>query len=809
MEKDQQSQQVNEFYKRLWPTAAVALRNITTLSPGFDKRGKPITVSRLHFYKANEEAIAAGLALDQPSVNVYHGCALYLSAANRQAVNTCGAYAVWVDVDFKDFESEEIALAATKRFLAELTPIVPSSVDSGGGRHIYWFTLDVISAAEIREYGGKINAIAKAVNFNIDTTCTADPARILRQPGTLNYKYTPPRAVTIKRLGDPVPKAQLFADIDAAFAKYCGDEVGLPAGVPARAGAALNSDLSAGIESHNRITTPAALAELLPFIKPEPGEDDISHKDWLAVVFGAIEDVGPDAVPVLREHYEKGAKYDEGNFNATVKLALGKRGNAGNKGLGRAIDLARAGGWKPATPANTNTGTAKPAGAYIRADTGNAARFVDVNGPRLRVLAGGVWMAWTGSRWKQDTAIAMQCAVALARDMLDEAVKIDDESARKAAVQHALATNSAGRLEAALKIAATDPRLLVAGEQLDADEFGLNTPAGYVDLKSGQVLPHDPVQLCTKITAVGPDWATPTPVFDGFMSTIFDGNDELIEYSLRLLGYVLTGSTREQILAFLYGTGCNGKSTLVELIAYILGDYAAPIDTGLLMESRTPAGGANPELLRLRGLRLAFATETSDGAAFAESRLKWLTGGDTLTARDLYAAPVSWTPSHKLLLSGNYRPAIRGQDHGIWRRIHLVPFAVQIEEAQRDAELPAKLRAEAPGILAKLIDACGRWLRDGLKTPAAVKGATAAYRDESDSIGEFLSECCEMAADAVVPVGQVYPSYRMWATRNGIIPLGGRRFGALLDERGYPSDKGTGGARVRRGLRLRIVALHL
>lgn len=801
--------QVNEFYERLWRESASGMRCVTTLTSSTDKAGKPITIPRNFFFATNAEAIAKGAELDQPGVNVYHGCSLYSSAENRTAANTCGAYAIWMDVDFKDFPAPGIAMAELKRFLSSLTGIVPTSVDSGGGRHCYWFTTDAISTAEIKEYGGKINAIAKVLGFKLDASCTADAARILRQPGTRNHKYDPPRLVSIKRLGDPVPKAQLFADIDAAFAKYCGDEVALPAGKPARTVAALNGDLSAGIESNKRITTPEALAELLPFIKPEPGEDDISHKDWLAVVFGAIEDVGPDAVPVLREHFEKGAKYNAENFKATVKLALGNRGNAVNKGLGRAIDLARAGGWKPATPANTNGETTKTAGTYIRADTGNAARFVDVNGHRLRVLAGGVWLAWTGSRWKQDSAIAMQCAVALARDMLDEAVKIDEESARKAAVQHALATNSAGRLEAMLKIAATDPRLLVAGEQLDADELGLNTPTGYVDLKTGTVLPHDPTQLCTKITNAGPDWATATPVFDGFMSTLFDGDAALIEYALRLLGYILTGSTREQILAFLYGTGCNGKSTLVELLAYIMGDYAAPIDTSLLMESRTPAGGANPELLRLRGLRLAFATETGDGAAFAESRLKWLTGGDTLTARDLYAAPVSWKPSHKLLLSGNYRPAIRGQDHGIWRRIHLVPFTVQIEEAQRDPELPAKLRAEAPGILAKLIDACGRWMRDGLKTPAAVKGATAAYRDESDSIGEFLAECCECSPDAVVPVGQVYPSYRMWAARNGITPLGGRRFGALLDERGYPSDKGTGGARIRRGLRLRISALHL
>ena len=596
-------------------------------------------------------------------------------------------------------------------------------------------------------------------------------------------------------------------DVDALLATL-GDAL-LAVTAPSK-GSATNADLSAGFEYAQKSAD--EVRQMLTCIPPTLKR----LEGYLTTVWGVRAALGDEGLPLVlawargdlhpdqpRPEKWKGDDDVCGDWDSDT----GK-----GSGVGSLVRLARQHGYQQpvaTSVSQANGETVKPAGAYIRADTGNAARFVDVNGHRLRVLAGAVWMAWTGSRWKQDTAIAMQCAVALARDMLDEAVKIDDESARKAAVQHALATNSAGRLEAMLKIAATDPRLLVAGEQLDADEFGINTPAGYVDLKSGRVLLHDPTQLCTKITNVGPDWAMPTPVFDGFMSTIFDGNDELIEYGLRLMGYILTGSTREQILAFLHGTGCNGKSTLVELLAHIMGSYAAPIDTGLLMESRTPAGGANPELLRLRGLRLAFATETSDGAAFAESRLKWLTGGDTLTARDLYAAPVSWKPSHKLLLSGNYRPAIRGQDHGIWRRIHLVPFSVQIEEGQRDAELPAKLRAEAPGILAKLIDACGRWLRDGLKTPAAVKGATAAYRDESDSIGEFLAECCECSPDAVAPMAQVYPNYRMWATRNGITPLGGRRFGALLDERGYPSEKGTGGARLRRGLRLRITALHL
>lgn len=606
--------------------------------------------------------------------------------------------------------------------------------------------------------------------WGTDKSCT-DPARLFFLPAS-------PTA-------EAAAAAQSFvieglALDGAALAARLVDGFELPAGMPARTGAALNSDLSGGLHGHKKITTPEQLRELWAFLPQEPGKGDIGHDVWLAFMFGAIEDIGPDAVPVLRELSAQGSKFNAENFDATVALALGKRGQPGNMGLSRVIDRAKAAGFQPAAGNTGSTG-----GGYIRADTGNAARFVDTNGHRLRVLPGGVWLAWTGTKWKQDAAIAMQCAVALARQMLDEAVKIGDESARKAAVQHALATNSAGRLEAMLKIAATDPRLLVSGEMLDADEFGLNAPDGFVDLKTGQILAHDPARLCTKTTRVSPDGGIPTPEFDKFIRTIFAGDASLVEYVLRLLGYMLTGSTREQMLAFLHGSGCNGKSTLVELLAYIMGDYAAPIDTGLLMESRTPAGGANPELLRLRGLRLAFATETSDGVAFAESRLKWLTGGDTLTARDLYAAPVSWKPSHKLLLSGNYRPAIRGQDHGIWRRIHLVPFSVQIDETDRDAELPAKLRAEAPGIFAKLVEACGRWLCDGLKTPAAVKGATAAYRDESDSIGEFLSECCEVAHDASVPVGQLYPMYRVPVADQVAVVVQRARFDA--EQEGQPA----------------------
>jgi len=287
------------------------------------------------------------------------------------------------------------------------------------------------------------------------------------------------------------------------------------------------------------------------------------------------------------------------------------------------------------------------------------------------------------------------------------------------------------------------------------------------------------------------DPAASCPLWDTFLSRTMGGNANLISFLQRAAGYTLTGDVREQCLFFLHGTGANGKSTYLEVLRALLGDYAKQADFSTFIV-RTSDGVRN-DLADLRGARLVTATEVDAGKRFAESLVKQLTGGDTIKARFLFQEFFEFEPTFKLFLAANHKPRIEGTDYAIWRRIRLIPFTVTIPEAERDPDLKRKLLGELPGILRWAVEGCLEWQKRGLKPPEEVLAATEDYRAEMDSLTSFFSESCVIHPESKVLSTVLYDEYVKWCGDSGEEQLPRKQFVARLREKGFGHYRGAGG----------------
>jgi putative DNA primase/helicase len=421
-------------------------------------------------------------------------------------------------------------------------------------------------------------------------------------------------------------------------------------------------------------------------------------------------------------------------------------------------------------------------------DEALALRFADKHAADLRyVEAWRRWLLWGGACWRFDDTLH---AFDLARHVCREA-------AAECNGRIANAIASAKTRAAVEGLARSDRRIAATVDQWDADPWMLNTPEGVIDLRNGRIRPHRAEDYMTKITAVGPRGRCPR--FVAFLERIAGGDRELVSYLKRVLGYGLTGHTREHALFFGYGTGANGKSVLLSTIAGILGDYhkTAPIDTFTVTNSdRHPT-----DLAGLRGARLVTATETEEGRRWAEAKIKQLTGGDMVSARFMRQDFFEYRPTFKLVITGNHKPSLRSVDEAIRRRLHMIPFAVTIPPDERDIELTEKLKAEWPGILAFMIEGCRKWKSEGLRPPQAVLDATAAYLEAEDALAAWVDERCERKADAWEPLTRLYSSWLAFCERAGETTGTQRRFADALESRGFVRRKRNVGQGFE-GLRL-------
>ena len=469
---------------------------------------------------------------------------------------------------------------------------------------------------------------------------------------------------------------------------------------------------------------------------------------------------------------------------------------------------------------------AAPARAHRPTDVGNAERLVERFGADVRwcgAMPGDGMLVWDGKRWAPDTRRRIDgLARSVAAEVLEQALRLAadaDDAARAAGAKPsadvkerldamrsdartwlgwARQSEMAPRLEAMVRVARSE--VAVSHAELDADAWALNTWGGIVDLRTGQVEEHRRERLCTRVSgaAVGGE----CPTWLAFLRRIMGGDEAMVAFLQRVVGYCLTGSTREQALFILYGNGRNGKSTFLDTLRTVLGDYAVHARAETFMRDRRGKGIPN-DVATLRGARLVTASEPEQGEALDESLVKEMTGDAALTARFMRGEFFTFEPTFKVLLATNHRPVIRGADNGIWRRIRLVPFEQRITDEEMDAELRQKLEAERDGILAWAIEGCMEWQRSGLGTPQVVVGATNEYRADMDVLAEFMSEKCIVGSGYSVGNTELFETFASWSARNGELPRSHRWLSRSLLDRGFSQDPDRSRGRRWRGFGLK------
>jgi len=399
----------------------------------------------------------------------------------------------------------------------------------------------------------------------------------------------------------------------------------------------------------------------------------------------------------------------------------------------------------------------------------------------------GKWLIYDHRRWRMDDQGAI---VGRAKDtasrIYDELKAADGDDARqKELFKWARQSQSRERIAAMIELA--KPDVPVGLDDLDANRWLLNCQNGTVDLRTGMLLPHSRADYCTKICRAKYDPFAQAPIFGKFLARIFRTHPALIPFVQKALGYSLTGEISEQALFFLYGKGANGKTTLLDAVQWVMADYAGKADPDLLTYSDYPTHPTN--VADLRGRRLAVVSETNEGRRVDEARLKDLTGERKLKARYMRQDLFEFDPTHKIWMYSNHLPLMRGTDMGLWRRIKLIPFVETIGDDEKDKALPDKLRAEADGILAWLVQGCLDWQRDGLGMPDEVAHATDGYRREMDSIGLFLESCCIFGLKLTAGSSELYSAYSKWCDESGERPLSQKRLGLALREKGLQPDR--------------------
>lgn len=394
----------------------------------------------------------------------------------------------------------------------------------------------------------------------------------------------------------------------------------------------------------------------------------------------------------------------------------------------------------------------------------------------------------------------------ICEDLKREAWAIQDEDMQEAAFKFAKASANTTRKEAMIKECQHLRNIPAAPDDFDAYPNYLNCQNGIINLRNGELMPHDPNFMMSKICDCEYDIEHKTPkMWLRFLDDITNGDKGLQDYIQRSVGYSISGSNAEQCAYFLYGMGNNGKSTFLDTIADMLGGYAMNVQPDTLMlQSRlgSAGGGANSDIARLKSARFITCEEPTEGMRLNEGLLKQLTGGSKVTARHLYGDEFEFTPEFKIWCATNHKPVIRGTDFGIWRRIKLVPLEVNIPKDKVDKNMKYKLRQEFSQILAWAVEGCIKWQNSGLEEPVCVVESTKEYRNEMDLVAGFIEQCImiDYAAYERVMASDLFYVYRQWAKQNNEWEMSSKRFftevSKKLPEKGR-SGKGIYYAKIR------------
>lgn len=438
-------------------------------------------------------------------------------------------------------------------------------------------------------------------------------------------------------------------------------------------------------------------------------------------------------------------------------------------------------------------------------DLGNAERMIQRHGLNMRFcFAWNRWLTWDGKRWvKDETGAIVRYAKETAKSLYADAAVISDPKDLREFLRHALRSESDNRIKAMINLAQSEPGIPVKTDELDRDPWLFNCPNGTVDLRTGVLLPHSRNHLITKISPVEYSASAVCPNWEAFLDRIMSGNQNLISFLQMAIGYCLTGDTREQCLFILYGSGANGKSTLINTMSSLLGDYAqqTPVNTLMIKQN----DGVPNDIARLKGARFVAAVEAEEGRQLAENMIKQLTGGDIITARFMRSEFFEFKPEFKIFLATNHKPEIKGTDAGIWRRIRLIPFNVCIPPDEQDKDLQNKLKAELPGILRWALEGCIAWQQCGLETPIEIEEAVLEYRAEMDHVSAFFRERCKFDPLERVLASTLTSKYEEWCRDCQVELLNPKQFAARLRENGCsPIKMGATSQRGWKGVNLRL-----
>ncbi|WP_143668807.1 DNA primase family protein [Streptomyces sp. b62] len=425
-----------------------------------------------------------------------------------------------------------------------------------------------------------------------------------------------------------------------------------------------------------------------------------------------------------------------------------------------------------------------------------AERFLSEHGGVLRHVHGIGWHEWDGARWLADEKrVDISYAVDTVKNALRDLEDLSGDE-RDDLYKDVRKSESASGLEGMVKIASARAPMSVASKELDADPYLFNTPTGTVNLLTGDIADCAREDLITKVAGAGLDDEPEegdggAAEFEQFIERILPDPD-VRAFVQRFFGYAMLGKVTEHVMPIFTGTGANGKGTLRDAVMSALGDYAIEVDPAILMESKHERHGAFK--MRLRGARMVFCSETEQGKRFAESTMKRLTGGDPIEANLMHKNPITFDPSHALVMLTNHLPAVSGDDPAVWRRILVVPFDVVIPPEDRDGGLPDRLKKAAPAVLAWIYEG---WLsyqeQQGLNPPEVIRVRTQEYQASSDVLGRFLDEKTIKNPHGIVKARELFTAWAAWCSASGEQPGTEKGFAESLGRRGYTKKRVTSG----------------
>lgn len=426
-------------------------------------------------------------------------------------------------------------------------------------------------------------------------------------------------------------------------------------------------------------------------------------------------------------------------------------------------------------------------------DMGNAKRMAAKYGGDIRyVIETKQWLSWTGNFWREINDLDI---VALAKmipmELHIEADQVADDKLRKEMKRHASATEGALKLQHMIELFKSEPGIAVNIDELDRNRFLFGVQNGVINLKTGKFGEAKREMLITQVSPVTYDPDATCPLFEKFMMQIMKKDKEVVRFVQKAVGYSLSGSVSEQCLFFLYGYGANGKSTFLNIIRAIVGDYGTQAAGETLLEQNRSSNGPSEDLARLRGKRIVCMSEFDDQKAFAEGLFKSLTGGDPIIARRLYQGMFEYLPAFKLFMAANHKPIIKSGGYSVFRRMRLIPFDVTIKKQDQDPHLEQKLKEEAAGILNWAIEGCLEWQKKGgLDVPKTIEKATAEYQQEMNVVQSWISECAVVGTKYRGSCAELFHSFEAWVKdQYGWTHFSKNKFGRSMLENGFKPKK--------------------